>query len=197
MKINNLRRIAAMFAVVLVTISTMVSCRPIEAKIKPAAAGEIQGPITILAHGSIELRIAAIRDAKTYKWYKDGVEVQNRFDRRLFVYAAGTYKVVGVNMYGEGPASPEHVVTLVIGNATPAFAGTILGPNKIAEGSTIELSIAEIALAETYKWYKDNVEVQNDASRTLTVTKPGTYKVAGVNINGEGGPSRGHVVVYK
>ena len=79
----------------------------------------------------------------------------------------------------------------------PAAAGTIAGATELTEGSTIELTIAEIANATSYKWYKDGAETQNTASRTLTVTAAGTYKVAGVNDAGEGTASADHVVTLK
>ncbi len=160
----------------------------------PAAAGTISGPTEVEEGSSIELSIATITGAETYKWYKDGVEVQNSASRILTVNAAGVYKVAGVNSVGEGTASADHTVTLINLDTPPAAAGTISGPSEVAEGGSIELSIGEIARAETYKWYKDGVEVQNDASRTLTVTEVGTYKVAGVNAYGEGTASADHVV---
>lgn len=77
----------------------------------------------------------------------------------------------------------------------PADAGTITGPTEVEKGASIELSIAEIERAKTYKWYKNNVEVQHKASLTLTVTEAGDYRVAGVNEEGkEGKTSPVHTV---
>ena len=64
----------------------------------------------------------------------------------------------------------------------PADAGAIT--QTPLEDGTIELSVAEIAGAETYRWYKDGESVQNSADRTYLVRKSGNYKVAGVNRNG-------------
>lgn len=76
----------------------------------PAAAGTItESDVTPT---SVVLNIAAIDGAATYKWYKDNAEVQNTASRTYTATANGTYKVAGVNGIGEGPASPDHVVTL-------------------------------------------------------------------------------------
>ncbi len=66
----------------------------------------------------------------------------------------------------------------------PADAGAITQTPQ--EDGTIKLSVAEIAGAETYRWYKDGESVQNSTDRTYLVRKSGNYKVAGVNRNGEG-----------
>lgn len=78
----------------------------------------------------------------------------------------------------------------------PAAAGEISGLTEVFEGGYIELTIPEIERAETYKWYKDGAVVRNDASRTLTVTEAGTYKVAGENEGGEGEASPDHIVTW-
>ncbi len=116
----------------------------------PADAGAIQGPTEVEEDGSIELTIAEIEGADTYKWYKDGEEAQNTDSRTLTVTAVGTYKVAGVNADGEGKASADHVVTLYVAPLDPpAAAGTITGETEFIEGGEIELSIDEIERAET------------------------------------------------
>jgi hypothetical protein len=159
----------------------------------PLAAGNITGPTEVVEGKSIELTTGTIHGATTYKWSRDGVEVQNTGSKILTVTAGGTYRVAGVNTVGEGVASPGHVV--VRRAAPPADAGAITGPTELVEGESITLEIAEITGAATYQWYKDGEKGQNTDSRTLTVTEIGTYKVAGVNAEGdEGKASPDHVV---
>lgn len=71
-------------------------------------------------------------------------------------------------------------------DSVPAAAGTITGPSQMFEGYSLTLSIEPVERAVTYKWYKDGEEYQNTASRELTVTETGVYRVAGVNRFGEG-----------
>lgn len=71
----------------------------------------------------------------------------------------------------------------------PAAAGAIEGKEEAATGETVELSVAEIEGATDYKWYKDGVELQTGPERTLSIVEGGVYKVAGVNISGEGAAS--------
>jgi hypothetical protein len=190
------RRCAMMFAAVAFAALSAVSCgdkeEPQEKRL-PADAGVISGPTEIENGGSIDISIAAIENATTYKWYKDGSQVQNTESRTMKVTSAGLYKVAGVNADGEGKASADHVVTLAIVEL-PAAAGNIYGAAKVVEGQSIELEIDEIERAETYRWYKGGVEVQNTEDRFLTVTEAGEYTVAGVNAGGEGQPSPSHKV---
>jgi hypothetical protein len=160
----------------------------------PADAGAISGPASVIDGQSIELEIAEIERAATYKWYKDGAEVQNSESRILTVTAGGDYTVAGVNESGEGARSEAHSVTLLV---LPGAAPPIEGGNEIA-GAEIQLYITPtIENADTYRWYKDGVEIKNTAARWVMTTGPGTYKVAGVNAVGEGTPSPDHVVTKK
>lgn len=79
----------------------------------------------------------------------------------------------------------------------PADAGTISGPTVLAEGASIRLTIDDIDRATTYRWYRDNAEVEGVTGKILTVDAAGTYKVAGVNAAGEGAASADHVVTLE
>lgn len=76
----------------------------------PSAAGTISGDSE--GFGSVTLSIVEIENANTYKWYKDGVEVQNSQERTYIATSSGTYTVAGVNAVGEGLSSPVKVVSV-------------------------------------------------------------------------------------
>lgn len=78
----------------------------------------------------------------------------------------------------------------------PAAAGAIEGKEEGAVGETIELSVAPIEGASDYKWYRDGIELQTGTERTLRITAGGVYKVAGVNVSGEGAASPEKRVTY-
>ena len=77
----------------------------------PEAADAIEGKEQGAAGETIVLSVAEIPHAHTYKWYRDGKEVQNTEERTLSVIAGGTYTVAGENGLGEGPKSPEKKVS--------------------------------------------------------------------------------------
>jgi hypothetical protein len=79
----------------------------------------------------------------------------------------------------------------------PAVAGEIGGPEEVIDGQSITLTVDQIANAATYRWFKDEVEVQNTDAKTLEVTEAGSYMVAGVNKKGQGAASEAHVVTLK
>lgn len=79
--------------------------------VPPAAAGTIEGKEEGARGETIALTIAPIEGATSYRWYKDGVELQTGEERTLNVTEGGTYKVAGLNASGLGPASPDKVVT--------------------------------------------------------------------------------------
>jgi hypothetical protein len=86
--------------------------------------------------------------------------------------------------------------TVTEGERQPRAAGIIAGPTEVNEGQSIELTIRTIEGALTYKWTKDDLEVQNSELKILVVSEGGTYRVTGVNAVGEGTRSPGHVVVF-
>lgn len=77
----------------------------------PEAAGAIEGKEKGAAGETIVLTVAEIPHAQTYKWYRDGKEVQNTEERSLETVVAGTYTVAGENGLGVGPVSPEKKVS--------------------------------------------------------------------------------------
>lgn len=76
----------------------------------PAAAGPIYGDDE--GSESVILSIDEIENASTYKWYKNGSEVQNSAERTYVATESGTYTVAGVNPVGEGQSSTEKVVSI-------------------------------------------------------------------------------------
>lgn len=76
----------------------------------PSAAGAISGGFE--SSESITFTIAEIENADTYKWYKDGSEVQNSVERTYVATTSGVYTVAGVNAVGEGQSSPKKVVSI-------------------------------------------------------------------------------------
>lgn len=158
-------------------------CKKEELAVLPADAGTITQ--TIQDNGYVLLSVDKIAGADTYNWYKDGENVQSTDSRTYLAIESGLYKVAGVNANGEGKSSPECEVEISGSDLElPADAGEISQEEQ--EDGLVLLSVEEIERAETYRWYKDDVEVQNTEERTYLVRESGVYKVAGVNEVGEG-----------
>lgn len=84
---------------------------------RPVDAGLIMK--TELEDGSVLLSVGEIFYAETYRWYRDGQEVQCTASREYLATVSGTYKVAGVNSVGEGRPSPE--VKVLVGDDMPGF----------------------------------------------------------------------------
>lgn len=149
----------------------------------PGAAGAVT--MTVQDDGSVMLSIKPVANAKIYHWYLNNDIVQNTSDTTYLANVSGTYKVAGVNSDSkEGVACTP--VNVIVG--LPGAAGDI--SQKLQSDGYTLLTIAEIPRADTYRWYKGDKEVQNTDSRTFLVTESGSYRVAGVNKDGEGAYSK-------
>ena len=163
----------------------LTGCDKEETALLPGDAGVITQ--TTQEDGSILLSIDEIANAETYRWYMGKDEVQNTESRTYMATESGEYTVAGVNANGEGKASPVCEVEISEpepDSELPADAGEISQEEQ--EDGSILLSVEEIEGAETYRWYKDDEEVQNTEERTYLAQESGVYKVAGVNDVGEG-----------
>lgn len=157
----------------------------------PADAPEITGESNGEAY--VDLSVGIIERAETYKWLRNGTEVQNNNSRTYRATESGIYTVAGVNTRGEGKASAEKSVTISI--ELPADAPEIQG-NDTGE-DFVELSVAAIKRAVSYRWFKDGAEVQDTDSKTYRATESGTYTVAGVNTYGQGKASPAKVITIE
>lgn len=163
----------------------LTGCNKEETALLPGDAGVITQ--TTQEDGSVLLSIDEIANAETYRWYMGKDEVQNTESRTYMAVESGEYTVAGVNANGEGKASPVCEVEISEpepDSELPADAGEISQEEQ--EDGSILLSVEEIEGAETYRWYKDDEEVQNTEERTYLAQESGVYKVAGVNDVGEG-----------
>ena len=89
----------------------LAGCEEQETPRLPAAAGQIT--VSTVDDTTVLLSVDAIEYALTYRWYKDGAEVQNTPERTYTATGSGMYSVAGVNDDGEGARSPEVEVTIV------------------------------------------------------------------------------------
>ncbi len=134
----------------------------------PADAGTIE--VKMLENGAAELSIAEIERAETYRWYKDGEVAQDGESRTYLAMESGNYKVAGVNSEGEGKASAEVEVTVLL---SEEFSATVEA-TKLAFND-IQISVL---LTGTKAYYGGNTMsaafVAEDILASLEMLTPST-----------------------
>jgi Cleaved Adhesin Domain. len=153
----------------------------------PEDAGTIQGyDINTCPEETVTLTIPELAGATSYQWYMNGNAIAGATTTSYTVTQNGIYNVAGVNQVGVGEQSPNKTVTIVE-CILPDDAGTIQGLDEnVCPVRTVTLTIADIAYAETYNWYRNGTIISGATTTTYVVTQSGTYTVAGLNPTGEG-----------
>ena len=122
-------------------------------------------------------------DADSFQWKKDGVVIAGQSAATLTVTKSGTYTVAGINDAGVGTFSdPKSVTITICPPEQPTFTGNL---TNICPDTTVTLTAATTD-ADSFQWKKDGTVIAGQSAATLTVTKSGTYAVAGVNSSGVG-----------
>jgi hypothetical protein len=142
---------------------------------------------------TVNLTISPVQGALSYIWYRDGLVDPSSTGTALLVTRSGNYSVASVNPAGTATASPAKAVK--INPCPPAAAGDITGADyNVCPDASVVLSIADIASATSYQWYKNTQIIPDATSTNYTVTESGSYTVAGVSNSGTGTPSPVKVV---
>ena len=153
----------------------------------PEDAGTIEGDnINSCPVETVTLTIPQLAGAISYQWYMNGNAIAGATTTSYTVTQSGIYNVAGVNQVGVGEQSPNKVVTITE-CIPPDDAGTIQGADEnVCPARTVTLTIADIAYAETYRWYRNGTLISGATTNTYVVAQSGTYTVAGFNPTAEG-----------
>ena len=89
-----------------------------------------------------------------------------------------TGKVKVINVIG----SPVSTETVTI-NDSPIASITVTGTNTVCEGNTVILN-ANLGDSFTYKWLRNNIEIQDAGNASYSSTSTGEYSVKVTNIKG-------------
>lgn len=129
----------------------------------PEAAGSIEGKEQAEPGETVVLTVAEIPYANTYKWYRNGTEIQNTESRTLSIEAGGTYTVAGENGLGEGQKSPEKTVTYskeyVFDTAKATYEGGDYKNAYVVEFSKVVDADTEIGATVTF--YEEKPDYDN------------------------------------
>jgi hypothetical protein len=107
------------------------------------------------------------------QWYKDQVLIEGAVFSSYFPTESGVYTVKVAEM-----SDPVNVSI----SQTPTATITAGGSTTFLNGANVILTANE-GSGFTYKWLKNDVEIENAIQRTFTATSSGEYKVL-VNSNG-------------
>ena len=115
----------------------------------------------------------------SYQWYNNGIAITSANNQSNVVTAAGNYTVSVTNSYGCFATSQPIVVT-VIPKTTPAITNS--GNTSFCQGSNVQLNATNGY--STYKWYLNNILINNANSAIYLANTTGTYTVTGTTTDG-------------
>ena len=136
---------------------------------------------TVFGSTELTLSVVASGESLTYQWRKDEIAIEGATDATYRVTAtsdlAGQYDVVVSNPAGTVTATAVAVVV----HGPPVI---VTPPSGLTSPRDTNVSLTVIATGEalTYRWFRDETEVQNASEATLTLTlneaTAGEYVVA-------------------
>ena len=109
----------------------------------------------------------------SYQWLLNGSPISGATDSTLEIGAAGVYEIEVTNKEGCSKTSSN----IVIDNFDTNFTiSTSTGSSSIIlEGETKVLTISHNAQNAVVTWFKNDVEIPNSNTNSLSVTEPGIY----------------------
>lgn len=151
--------------------------------IKPVANFGMQST-TVCAGQPVNFFDSSQNPVSTWQWTFSGANVttsnvQNPTGITYSTPGNYTVKLRVSNSTGSDSITRTNYVTVLPAMAAPVV--TASGPLTFCSGDNVVLTSDS---ATSYKWYKDNVAINGENGRTLTVSSAGTYKVEVQNAAG-------------
>jgi len=115
----------------------------------------------------------------SYQWYNNGITISSAITQSNVVTTAGNYTVSVTNSYG-CLATSQPVVVTVIPKTTPVI--TTSGNTSFCQGSNVQLNATNGY--SSYKWYLNNILINNASSAVYLANTTGTYTVIGTTSDG-------------
>lgn len=115
--------------------------------------------------GSVELTATG---GTSYTWFLNGFEIAGQTGPTITATSSGIYSAIIHQGDCSGEASNTSFVTLIptpVGSISPAS-------DEICEGESVTLRLTG---GNSYTWFKDGVEIEDEDNATLRVSEAGTY----------------------
>ncbi|HOR10302.1 MAG TPA: hypothetical protein PLM05_09880, partial [Bacteroidales bacterium] len=157
----------------------------------PAAAGPVEGPVSVCLGDPRSFTVDPIAGATSYIWSAtNGAQIAtngNRFNTITFPNAGETIVTVrGRNSCGDG--IPSSITVIVSNLPPPGAAGPVSGPSQVCRGgSGYVYSVSSVANATSYIWeYTGSNAVIHGTGNSVTVdflsgATSGSLRVRGTN----------------
>lgn len=141
-----------------------------------ACSAEItaSGNTTICNGSSVTLNVNTGM-GRTYKWKKDGIDIQGATADSYVANTAGNYTCEVTNICN----STSNIINVVVNNL-PSAAVTNVGDLTFCSGGSVILN-APVGSNLTYQWKKNGSTIQGATSNSYSATASGNYKVLVTN----------------
>ncbi|MDB4605520.1 Ig-like domain-containing protein, partial [Flavobacteriaceae bacterium] len=115
-----------------------------------------------------------------YKWFKNGVGIENGIERTITVSEEGVYKVITTNPKNCDSFVEDYIFVKILDDTAPVIT-SISGQNEFyykvdQDGNPIDafLTLTSSENKEA-KWFKDGILISGQNSSTLVVSESGSY----------------------
>ena len=109
----------------------------------------------------------------TYQWFLNGSAITNATTTSVDVTSAGIYQIEVTNKEGCTRKSSEFTINSFNSNFT--VSSTTQPTSVILDGETKVLTVNHTAQNALITWFKDDIEIPNSNSNSITITEPGVY----------------------
>jgi Leucine-rich repeat (LRR) protein len=145
---------------------------PVTLRFDPLPTISLSGSSTVCQGQAVQMTAS---QGNAYQWFRNGIIIQGATQRNFFASEAGNY-TVAVTVTNGCSATSEPVQI----NFVP-LPGNIISPTgalNVCEGSSITLTAPD---AQSFRWFRNGVEIPGAIARVLEVNQAGTYTVVSSN----------------
>ena len=140
---------------------------------RPNIAVVAEGATKFCEGGSVLLSAPEGLDA--YIWSKNGINIDNAFDRQYRADSTGGYTVTALD--ANGCVNATEYPFFVEVNPLPNFNITVSGPTEICEGETVALTVNGGENDYSYQWLNNGLKMINQKEHVFVTSVSSSYSV--------------------
>lgn len=137
--------------------------------------------ISIVAEGATmfceggSVLLSAPPGLEGYIWSKNGISIENEFERKYRADSTGGYTVTAMD--ANGCVNATEYPFFVEVNPLPNFNITVSGPTEICEGETVALTVNRGENDFSYQWLKNGLKMINQKEPVFVASVSSSYSV--------------------